>query len=251
MYTISVGFQKGGVGKTSLALALSAYLKRSGKRVLVVDLDSQGNTTDTLRGSKEGVTITDVLNGTVTAKEAIIPANVDLIAGNIRLNTESPVSQGDFTALKKALSPLQRKYDFCIIDINPAMGLLMTNALVASDGVLIPLQADMFSIDDLGLFLETVAGVKSNLNKKLSALGVVVNAYESRGVLNQKALELIEKKAGEHHVKVFPPVRKAIVVKEAQALREPDIFAYAPSSSKVLQDYKVIFDELLEVINNG
>ena len=248
MYTISVGFQKGGVGKTSLTLALSAYLKNLGKKVLVVDLDSQGNTTSTLRGSKEGATIADVLAGDIPAKEAIIPANVDLIAGNMKLNTGNPIAEGDFTALKKALAPLQKKYDYCVIDVGPAMGLLMTNALTASDGVLIPLQADIYSIDDLGLFAQTINGVKANLNKKLSALGIVINAYESRGVLNQQALELIQKEAKAHKLRVFSPIRKAIVVREAQALREADIFSYAPSNSKVLQDYKTVFTELMEVI---
>ena len=251
MYTISVGFQKGGVGKTSLTLALSAYLKNIGKRVLVVDLDSQGNTTSTLRGSKEGATIADVLSGSVAAKEAIIPANVDLIAGNIRLNTDDPISEGDFTALKKALSPLKKLYDYCVIDIGPAMGLLMTNALAASDGVLIPLQADIYSIEDLGLFIQTINGIKASLNKKLTALGIVVNAYESRGVLNQQALDLIIKEAAENNIRVFSPIRKAIVVKEAQALKQPDIFSYAPANSKVIQDYKAAFDSVLEVIENG
>lgn len=249
MYTIAFGIKKGGVGKTSLSLAFAAYLHRKGKRVLLIDADSQGSATSTLNGSKDGVTLTDVLNGSVPASQAIIPsATCDLIAGNLRLVTENPVPEGEFKRLKDAISPLKAKYDYCIIDCCPSFGMLMSNALVAADGLVIPVLTDVYSMESLDSFMVTVNEIRKRLNKKLHVLGIAVNMYEARSTVNQGVLELIREQAEKYGTKVFSPVRKGIAVRESQATYNPDFFSYAARSG-VAADYKRLFEEILKEVD--
>lgn len=251
MYTLTVANQKGGVGKSSLVLAIAAGLQRNGKRVLVVDLDAQGNCTSCYNGSKSGLTITDVLQGKTPAKNAIIHTpNGDIIAANIRLSTEKPLEGKANTTLKQALFPLQADYDYCVIDTAPDFSEKLTNALIASDGVIVPMQSDIFCIESLDIFMLSFNACKKQ-NKKLTLLGIVISMYESRAIVNQNNYDSILEKAEAYGTRVFKkPVRKCAAIKEAQNMYNPDIFDYAPKSN-ASKDYWAIVNELLEVLNNG
>ena len=251
MYTLTVANQKGGVGKSSLVLAIAAGLKRNGRRVLVVDLDAQGNCTSCYNGSKSGYTITDVLQGKITAKQGIIHTpNGDIIGANIRLSTEKPLEGKANTTLKDALSPLKADYDFIVIDTAPDFSEKLTNALIASDGVIVPMLSDIFCIESLDVFMLSFKACKKQ-NKKLALLGLVVSMYEPRAIVNQNNFSLIQEKAIQYGTRVFKtPIRKTAVVKEAQNMYNPDIFDYAPKSN-ASKDYWSVVNELLEVLNNG
>ena len=231
MYTIAFGIQRGGCGKTSLSLAFAAYLNRKKEKVLFIDADSQGSATSTLNGSKDGITLSDVLSGSVPAAEALInTATCDLIAGSLRSVTDNPVPEGEFKRLRSALSPLKAKYDYCIIDCPPSFGMLMSNALVAADGLVIPMLTDVYTMESLDAYMMTVEEIKKSLNKKLRVLGIAVNLYESRSTVNQGVLELIKQQAEKYGTRVFTPVRKGIAVRESQATYNPDFFSFAPRS---------------------
>ena len=250
MYTITIANQKGGVGKSSLVLALASGLQRNGKKVLVVDLDAQGNCTSCYNASKAGYTITDVLQGKITAKQGVIHTpNGDIIGANIRLSTEKPLDHKENTTLKNALLPLRENYDFCIIDTAPDFSEKLTNALIASDGVIVPMVSDIFCIESLDIFMLSFNACKKK-NPSLSFLGIVVSMYESRAVVNANNLEMIKDKANEYGIRVFKTaIRKTVVVKEAQNLFT-DIFDYAPKSY-ASKDYWAVVNELLGVLNNG
>lgn len=251
MYTLSIANQKGGVGKSSLALAIAAGLKRNGRKVLVVDFDGQGNCTSCYNGSKAGYTITDALQGKITAKQATIyTPNGDIIGSNIRLSTEKPLDGKPITTLKDTLAPLQADYDFCVIDTAPEFSEKLTNALIASDGVLVPMQSDIFSIESLDIFMLSFNACKKR-NPKLALLGIVMSMFEGKAIVNQDNYEAIQQKAKEYGTRVFKtPVRKTVVIKEAQNMYNPDIFDYAPRSN-ASKDYWAIVNELLEVLNDA
>lgn len=251
MYTLAVANQKGGVGKSSLVLALAAGLMRNGKKVLVVDFDAQGSVTSCYNASKRGVTITDVLQGKVNARQAIIHTpNGDIIAANIRLATEKPLEGKGNSILRQVIAPLQAEYDFCIIDTGPEFSERLTCALMAADGLIVPMIADVFCIEALDLFMLSYAACKK-VNTSLAFLGIVVNGYDARPTVSRNNLETIKEKAAEYNVPVFKTaVRKASVVKEAQNMYNPDIFDHAPKSN-ASKDYWAVVNEMLGVLYNG
>lgn len=251
LYTIVVANQKGGVGKSTACLALTAYLQRNNYKTLLVDLDAQGNCTSCYNGSKTGNTITDVLQGKIPAKQAIIktPAG-DLIAANIRLATENPLDGKPLTTLKDALAPLKADYDFCVIDTAPDLSNKLTNALIAADGVIVPVLADIWAIESLDLFMLSFNACKKK-NRKLTLLGLLVSCYDGRAIVSQNNLETLKEKAAEYNTRVFKAViRKTATVKEAQNLYNPDLFEYAPKATAT-KDYWQAFNELQGVINYG
>ena len=251
MHTIAIANQKGGVGKSTACLALTAYLQRNNYKTLLIDLDAQGNVTSCYNGSKTGNTITDVLQGKITAKEAIIktPAG-DLIGSNIRLSTESPLDGKPLTTLRDAIKPLQADYDFCVIDTAPDLSNKLTNALIAADGVIVPVLADIFVIESLDLFMLSYMACKKK-NPKLALLGLLVSIYEGRAVVSQNNLDTLKEKAAEYGTIVFKTVvRKNAAVREAQNLYEPDLFNYSPKAN-ASKDYWAVFNELMGVLNNG
>lgn len=243
---VSVVNRRGGVGKTATAHALGAGLFLKGYKVLYVDLDSQCNLTfDT--GAKTGpLTSLEVLTGTATAKEAIqhtprgdiIPASPNLAIADIVIN-----DTGKEYRLREALEPLYAEYDYCIIDTPPALGVLVTNALTASDSVIIPAQAEVHSIQGIGLLNEAIRAVQKYTNRNLKIKGILVTRYNGRAVLSRDMLSNLEDTAKELNTKVFnTPIRECIAVKEAQA-SQADIFTYAPRSNAT-KDYTALIEEM-------
>lgn len=209
MHTIAVINQKGGVGKTTTALNLAAYMAKAGKKVLIIDFDPQGNATSGLGLDKQSLetTMYDVLFSPIqlvnSIKETglpnlyILPSSANLAAAEIDLAGES---KREFK-LKDVLT--RASYDFVLIDCPPALGLLTINALTAANHVLIPVQAEYYALEGLSQLLATIQRVRGGLNMNLELLGVVVTMYDGRTALAEQVRGEINKHFNE---KVFNTV---------------------------------------------
>ena len=198
---ISISNQKGGVGKTTTSINLSSFLASRGKKVLLVDIDPQGNA-----GSGLGIDINqmentsyEVLIGEVSATEAIqktgienlsmIPSNINLSGAEIDLMSEE---RKEFR-LKEALTSIRPRFDFIIIDCPPSLGVLTVNALCASDSVMITLQTEYFALEGLTQLMKIISLVQENLNTSLELEGVVLTMYDKRtNLANQVANDVRE-----------------------------------------------------------
>ncbi|OJF76410.1 MAG: chromosome partitioning protein [Treponema sp. CETP13] len=183
--------QKGGVGKTTSAVNIGAYLAIAGKKVLLVDFDSQGNMSSGVGLSKEKPTVYELMADMVTPDKVIkhtsvknldaIPASIDLSGAAVEL-----VDQEDREYyLKNAIDPIKNLYDYILIDCPPSLGILTLNGLAAADSVLIPMQCEYFALEGVSLLLQTVKKVQKTINKKLEIGGVFFTMYDSRTRLAQ------------------------------------------------------------------
>lgn len=189
--------QKGGVGKTTSAINLGAYMALAGKRVLLVDFDSQGNMSSGVGISKSKPTIYDLLAERASASDVIrktsvenlwaIPASIDLSGAAIELVEQE---NREFF-LKKVLEPLREKFDYILVDCPPSLGMLTLNGLVAADSVFIPLQCEYFALEGLTLLLQTVKKVQKGLNPSLDIGGIFFTMYDSRTKLSQDVVQQV------------------------------------------------------------
>ena len=194
---ISIANQKGGVGKTTTSVNLSAALASLGKKVLLVDCDSQANATTGMGIDKPSLKfslyqgligetgVNDIIYPTVLQKLMIIPANMDLIGFEIEMVS----AKGREKKLKQILDEIKDRFDYVIIDCPPALGLLTLNAFTASDAVLIPLQSEFYALEGLGQLLDTIKRVKSSFNPGLRIKGILLTMYDGRTNLAQHVVE--------------------------------------------------------------
>lgn len=245
--TLAIINQKGGVGKSTTAEALAAGLILKGYSVLSIDLDAQSNMTYTAGARTDGATALGVLTGEIPARDAIqhtesggiIPASKAL-AGADAFITDT----GKEYRLKEALEPIRGEYDYIIIDTPPALGILTINALTACDSVIIPAQADIYSLQGIEQLAETMKPVKKYTNPDLTIDGILLTRYSPRSVLSREVAELAEQLAAKLGTRLFKTtIREAIAVKEAQ-ISQRSLFSYAPKA-KVTEDYSRFIAEIL------
>lgn len=198
---IAIANQKGGVGKTTTAVNLGAALALLGKRVLLVDMDPQGNTTSGIGVSKADVVydVYDLLINDVPAASVVRPTNVpnlDLLPSTIQLagaEIELVPTLSREVRLRRALEPIRSAYDFILIDCPPSLGLLTINALTAADSVLIPIQAEYYALEGLSQLLNTIRLVQKHLNGALTIEGVLLTMYDARTNLSLQVAEEVKK----------------------------------------------------------
>ena len=245
---ITVVNQKGGIGKTTTAQNIASGLSLlKGYNVLMIDLDAQCNLT-IATGAKRGVKSSyNVLCGDAI-EETIQPIkeNLHIIPASQHLSrSDLEISEtGKEYKLKEALTPVMNKYDYIVIDCPPALGVLTINALTVANRVVIPAQADLFSLEAIKQLSGTIEVVKKYTNPQLEVAGIVLTRHNPRNILTKELTELISETAKSLNTKVFAkPIREAIAIKEATASRT-DIFTYS-NNSKVAGDYKALVEELL------
>lgn len=247
MKVYSVINQKGGVGKSTTALALGASLILKGYKVLYVDLDAQGNLSYTVNADTTQHNALRVLQRPETAAaEVQHTAQGDIIASSPALAGADTIltEVGKEYKLKEALESISSNYDYCIIDTPPALSILTVNALVACEGVIIPAQADIYSLQGISQLNNTIQTVKKYCNPALQILGIVLTRYSSRAIISRDVAEMIEATAGQLNTKLFKTkIRECTALKEAQAVKQ-SIFEYAPKSNAAT-DYKALIEEII------
>lgn len=198
---IAIANQKGGVGKTTTAINLSASLAAGGSRVLLIDTDPQGNSTSGVGFNKneeknciynvliDDLPVTEVIRNSKWPDLFVVPATIQLAGAEIEL-VDMAEREG---RMKKALKPIRNEYDFIIIDCPPSLGLLTLNALTAADGILIPIQCEYYALEGLGQLMNTIALVRKHLNKQLRIEGVLLTMYDSRTNLSEQVAEEVRK----------------------------------------------------------
>lgn len=242
----SVVSRKGGVGKTSTAHALGAGLIREGFRVLYIDLDGQHNLTHTLGadGARRGAW--DVMAGFISAPAAIVRARCgDILTGSEQMAAADAylTGKGKEYRLRDALRTLEGLYDYVIIDTPATLGTPVVNALAASDGVIIPLHAEEYSLTGLGQLVRNIDDIRQKTNTGLQVVGVLVTRYNGRSNLSRDMLANLQDICRQLGINLFTPIRECIKVKEAQAMKQ-DIYAYAPRSNAA-KDYFCFLKEFL------
>ena len=245
--TISIALQKGGVSKSTTAETMAAILGSRGKRVLLVDMDSQANVTF-ISGANPRKTITDIFMGADIRDSICKCSHYDLLAAdeylaNLEKHEENEVEN---TLLKNILAPVQNDYDFILIDTPPALGNLLMNSLVASNYVLIPTDARPLSIKGLDALEPTLDAVRA-VSSDFSVLGICLVKYNERTVLNRQIRELLTDRAKEMNtVLLDTKIREGVAVAEAQAM-QTSLIDYAPKSKPCL-DYEMLVDEILRKV---
>lgn len=242
---IAIANLKGGVGKTSTALALAGGLLQRGQRVLVVDLDGQENISYIMRADMEALTVYDVLTGKATAAEAtqhteqgdIIPATVKLVLADINIT-----GNGCKMRLRAAIEPIKGSYDYIIIDTPPSLGVLTQNALTAADGLIIPLTADILSLKGVEQMGAAVEAIRLQGNPALQIYGLLLTRFNARAVLNRHVVEAAGYLARTLQTRLFETyIRDGIAIREAQANRK----SMYTTKSKPAADYNAFVSEFL------
>ena len=252
MRTIAIVNQKGGVGKTTIAINLSASLAREGRRVLLVDMDPQGHSSlSFLQSGNERRTIYSVFRQECEIRDAIFPVKeegIDLLPADIDLAKieRDLISEidGPFR-LKDLLAPLKQDYEFILVDTPPALGMLTINCLVAAEHLVVPIQSSYLSLEGTDDLLDTVDKVRVRFNPELSLLGALITIHDRRTVLGKDAVKRVRQIFGETAFSTI--ISKSVRLEESPAYRI-SIFRHAPDSVSA-QEYLQLSEEVIERVN--
>ena len=249
-YVISIVNQKGGVGKTTTAVNLGAFIAKKRKKVLVIDLDPQGNATSGYGFEKSELenTVYDLLVNEEDINNVIVSTkvkNVDMCPTNINLagaEVELVSAISRETILKRAIEPILDNYDYIIIDCPPSLGLLTINALSACEGVIVPIQGEYYALEGLTQLVDTINMIKKKLNPVIGILGVVITMHDRRTQLTKQVVEEVQKYFGDKVFKTFIPrnVRLAEAPSHGLTIEEYD------AKSKGSLAYQALANEVIK-----
>lgn len=247
---IAIANQKGGVGKTTSAINLSAALAEKGKKVLVIDIDPQGNTTSGLGVNKNEIrnsiyellideaSMDEVLQKEVYKNLDLIPSNVNVAAVEIELLD----MEGKEKKLRDKISEIRDDYDYAIIDCPPALGLLTVNAMTTADTILVPIQCEYYALEGLSDLIHSVELVRKRLNPTLEIEGVFFTMYDARTNLAMQVVDNVRTHISEKVFKTIIP--RNIRLAEAPSYGQP-ITQYEPKSAGA-EAYRMLADEIIE-----
>ncbi len=246
--TISIINQKGGVGKSTTAQALAAALTIKKYKVLTIDLDPQMNTSLSLCADDSGDNIADAFSSDYDIHDAIQHTQYgDIVCGSKDLsNADSALTMtGKEFLLREALERVVDEYDYIVIDTPPALGILTIDALTASDSIIIPAQADIYSLTGIADLAKTINTIRKYTNPKLQVEGILLTRFNPRLPFNQELVEMAAGLAENLKTKLYDStIREAIAIKKAQAAQQ-SIFEF-DEKSNVAQDYMKFVEELIK-----
>jgi chromosome partitioning protein len=247
---IAIASQKGGVGKTTTTINLGACLAQDGQRVLIVDVDPQGNASSGLgiNGNDQALGVYEALIGTADIAQAIVPtpmAGMSILTSGQRLSGAEVELVGMMareTRLRGIIAPLRDEYDFILVDCPPSLGLLTVNALTAADSVLIPLQCEYLALEGLTQLISAIRLVQDHLNPSLRIEGVLLTMFDVRLNLSQQVVDEARKFFSDRVYKTIIP--RSVRLSEAPSFGKP-IVQYDPHSTGA-ERYRELAREVLE-----
>ena len=247
---VSFSNQKGGVGKTTSCVNLSAQIANKGKKVLMIDMDPQGNATSGLGISKSKIkkTIYDVIIGKADIKDTIIksnfknlwvvPATIDLAGAELELY-DIEDEQLKYTEL--ALDSIKDEFDYIFIDCPPSLGMLTVKALTVSDGVVIPMQCEFYSLEGMSQLLNTIKRIRAAFNPDLQVVGILLTMYNGRLTLTSQVVAELKKYYADKLFRV--PISRTVRISEAPGYGEP--ICYHDPYGKGSLEYAAVAKELM------
>ena len=237
---LTIANQKGGSAKSTTAAALAQAAAHKGKRCLALDLDPQGNLSFFLDANPNRPGAAELMEGHPAADTIQRAGTLDVIAASWSLQTIS-TSRGSARRLKAALDPIAGQYDLIVIDTPPTPGELQYNALMASDSLIIPLQADIVGLQGLYQMADTAKQIQQS-NPELTIKGYILTRHGSRSTLARQLTATIAERAQEMGIPYLTAIREAVAIREAQTLQR-DLYEYAPTSKPAL-DYLTLYDRI-------
>ena len=249
MKRIGIVNQKGGVGKTTTAVNMAAYLAKAGQKVLLIDLDPQVNATSGLGQATQAANIYSVMTGETSPKEAILevennlhlmPSSPDLVGAAAEL-LENP------TRLREVIKGFEKSYDLILLDAPPSLGPISMNILAAAEGLIVPVQAEYYALEGIAGLMDTIEQVRGSLNPALRLLGVLITMYDPRTLLSQQVEANIRSNLGE---KVFWTVIPRNVRLAEAPSHGQDIGQYAPTSSGA-HAYRRLAEEVMRRVQEA